>query len=628
MISTGIFRQEFEPLNMIHIRRFGLLLTLSLFFHFLQGQSFPLIQNVQGRNITTLNGTWHYIIDPYETGYYDYRYMPYDADPDRKNSEAAYYNHAKPKNKQDRIEYDFDASPTLLIPGDWNSQDPKLLYYEGTIWLKTSFDLDKSRPENRVFIHFGAVNYIAEVYLNGEKLGVHTGGFTPFNFEVTDVVKPRENFLIVKVDNTRSREGVPTLNTDWWNYGGITRDVTLIETDPVFIVDYKLNLVRDTKNEIEGHIAIDGSIPTRSITIAIPELNVRTTLEMTVEKEVFFRVKVDQLKLWTPEDPKLYEVILSTGEESVRDEIGFRQIEVRGRDILLNGNPVFLRGISMHEENPMRGARAFSETDALTAIHWARELNCNFIRLAHYPHNENIVRLADRLGILLWEENPVYWTIDFQNKATLENAKNQLREMISRDKNRASVIIWSMANETPESAARNEFLRSLIQLARKSDGTRLISAALQHRSENGINILDDAIMQFVDIVSFNQYIGWYGGTPDQIPGVKWHFDQAKPVIISEFGAGALAGFHGEKDERWTEEYQAYLYEKTIEMMKNMPELRGVSPWILADFRSPKRNLPIIQDGWNRKGLISNNGQKKKAFYVLQNYYREVEEATR
>lgn len=235
-----------------------------------------------------------------------------------------------------------------------------------------------------------------------------------------------------------------------------------------------------------------------------------------------------------------------------------------------------------------------------------------------------MVRLADQMGILVWEENPVYWTISWDNDATYQNAENQLAELIRRDKNRASVIIWSMANETPTSDSRNSFLGRLASYARGADGTRLISAALEQRNLNGehfIRTIDDPFADVVDILSFNQYIGWYDGLPDKCDKISWVIEQDKPIIISEFGAGAKYGVHGDHYERWTEEYQEHLYIQTLSMLDKIDALQGISPWILIDFRSPRRVLPGIQDGWNRKGLMSEKGEKKKAFFVLQDYYR-------
>jgi beta-glucuronidase len=298
-------------------------------------------------------------------------------------------------------------------------------------------------------------------------------------------------------------------------------------------------------------------------------------------------------------------------------------IQTTGAAILVNGAAIFLKGISIHEESPIRGGRGHSIEDAKQLLTWAQELGCNYVRLAHYPHNEHMLRLADQMGILVWEENPVYWTISWENEQTFLNAKNQLAEVIDRDKNRASVIIWSMANETPTSAARNSFLTRLATYTREKDPTRLISAALEQSDYRGnplVRTISDPFAEVVDILSFNQYIGWYDGGIEKCQTISWKIDANKPVLISEFGAGAKFGLHGEKDARWTEEYQEYLYQETLKMIDQIEQLKGVSPWILVDFRSPRRVLPEIQDGWNRKGLISEDGRKKKAFSVLKNYY--------
>ncbi len=597
---------------------------LLLAFLFLSFTSFSqdLLINTHNRNTTTLNGTWHYIVDPYETGYYNYRYEPYDQL--EKKSNSAFFNNYHTDNKMELVEYDFDKSPTLTVPGDWNTQDDKLFYYEGTIWYKRSFDYKLSKEDNRLFLYFGAINYKAEVYLNGTKLGVHEGGFTPFNFEVTSVVKPKDNYLVVKVDNKRFKEAIPTINTDWWNYGGITRDVKLIEEPTTFIQDYSLQLKKGSKIIINGTIKLNNAKANEIITISIPELKINNSFSTDDKGNIRFEFKSKKIKYWSPSSPKLYDVYIKTAQQTLKDEIGFRTIETVGPDILLNGKSIFLRGICIHEENAMRGARAYNEADALVALTSAKELGCNYVRLAHYPHNEHIVKLADKIGLMVWDEIPVYWTVDFTNDKVLQKAKNQLAEMITRDKNRASVIIWSMANETPVSEPRNVFLKELIKHTKSMDTTRLISAALEKHYKDGINVVDDEIGQYMDIVAFNQYAGWYGGSLEDAPNEKWSIKYNKPVVISEFGGGALQGLHGTKKERWTEEYQEYLYHQNLKMIEKIPNIRGTSPWILNDFRSPKRVLPIIQDGWNRKGLISNHGIKKKAFFTVKEFYKKME----
>jgi beta-glucuronidase len=462
------------------------------------------------------------------------------------------------------------------------------------------------------------------VYFNGEKLGRHEGGFTPFNFEITKLVRDTGNFLVVKVDNKRRLDAVPTVITDWWNYGGITREVKLIETPVNFVNDYMVQLQRGSRDHVTGWVKLSGDKLNQKITVRIPEAGVSKSF--TTDGSGFAKIDFHaDLKLWSPEDPKLYEVFVEAETDRVRDLIGFRSIETRGTDILLNGRPIFLRGVCIHEEAPLRGGRAYSREDAVTLLSWAKDLGANFVRLAHYPHNEFIVREADRMGIMVWSEIPVYWTIQWENPATLENARNQLSEVIARDKNRAAIVIWSMANETPLSDARLSFLRNLISHARSLDPTRLISAAMErHYTDAKTQMIDDPLGEFLDVLGCNEYVGWYDGLPEKADGLEWKSKYQKPLVMSEFGGAAQFGNHGDALTRWTEEYQENVYEHQIAMLKRIPFLRGTSPWILMDFRSPRRPLPGIQDYWNRKGLISDRGEKKKAFYVMQRWYRELQ----
>ncbi|WP_297761203.1 glycoside hydrolase family 2 protein [uncultured Muriicola sp.] len=582
----------------------------------------PLLINAYHRTTHSLNGNWKYIVDPYENGFYNYRLEAFEDQKDP--GKNAFFTNSKPSNKSELVEYDFDLSDSILVPGDWNTQKEKLFYYEGTVWYKKSFDYRKTDATNRVFVYFEASNYQTDVYFNGTKLGRHVGGFTPFNYEVTHLLKDQDNFLVVKVDNKRIKEGVPTLNTDWWNYGGLTRDVKLIETGATFIKDYFLHLATENPKEINGFVQLDGAVSgEHPIRLRIPELSIDTTFITNKTGKANITLTSDKIVYWSLKDPKLYQLRFSSREDTLTDQIGFRTISTKDDDILLNGEPVFLKGISIHEESPIRGGRGNSVEDARQLLSWAKELGCNFVRLAHYPHNEHMVRLADEMGILVWKENPVYWTISWDNPDTYQNAANQLTELIARDKNRASVIIWSMANETPTSESRNLFLSNLAELARSLDPTRLISAALEQSAYQGdpnVRTIHDDFAEVVDVLSFNQYIGWYDGLPEKAQNISWVIEQNKPVLISEFGGGAKQGLHGDKYTRWTEEYQEYLYQETLKMLSSIKQLRGMSPWILVDFRSPRRMLPEIQDGWNRKGLISEEGKKKKAFFVLQDYY--------
>ena len=571
----------------------------------------PQLANVQARNPISLNGSWHYIVDVQEEGYYDYRMNP---------TRSGFFRNAKPRRPEDLIEYDFDKAPTMQVPGDWNTQDPRLFFYEGTVWFEREFEWHPDLDRSRTILYFGAVNYDAYVYVNGSLAGHHVGGFTPFNFDVTDLMRDGYNFVVVKVDNKRHAEDVPTQIFDWWNYGGITRDVLLIDVEPVYIENYNLQLVSLEGRRLGFSVKLNSETAGRQVTLSIPELKIKKTVTTDAKGTATIYMKAKP-QLWSPETPKLYDVVIEQGNEVIRDEVGFRKIETRGKQLLLNGKPIFLRGVSIHEEKAFGGGRANSTEDAHTLLSWAKELGCNYVRLAHYPHNEYAVREAERMGILVWSEIPVYWTIAWANPDTYANAERQLTDMIKRDQNRANIIIWSIANETPHSSERDAFLSRLAKHARSLDSTRLISMAMEVTSaSNYRNRLQDNMSEYVDVVSFNQYVGWYRDVNDASK-MTWEIPYDKPVIISEFGGGAKYGLHGEKNQRWTEEFQDNLYRENLAMLDKIEGLAGTSPWILKDFRSPRRVLNGIQDYYNRKGLFSDRGEKKKAFYVLQEWYK-------
>jgi beta-glucuronidase len=583
----------------------------------------PTLQNIYGRSHLLLDGRWNYIVDPYEAGYYNYRHQPFDQSA---SGSGGFYDDRKPKSKDDAVEYSFDGSPTLAIPGDWNSQNAKLENYEGTVWMRQQF---QSAPKEgkRYFLYFGAVNYEAHVYLNGKKVGSHKGGFTPFQFEVTGRLLNGQNTVIVKADNTRHQDDIPTLNTDWWNYGGITRDVLLAETPDTYIADYQIQLAKGDMGRIEGFVQMTGAQRAQDVTITIPEAGLKTTVHTNADGRAAISIALpkNKMRYWSPEDPKLYNVTIAAATDKLNDRIGFRTIETRGQDILLNGKSIFLRGISLHDENPLIPGRLRGEGDMRMMLQWAKDMNCNYVRLAHYPHSEEMIKLADEMGILVWAEVPVYWTISWEKPEVYANANLQLSDLVMRDKNRASVIIWSIGNETPVSEARNTFMGKLADTVRSLDHTRLVGAALEvHRTGNVVTV-EDPLAEKIDLASFNEYAGWYWASNKDMLNFSFKVNYNKPVVITEFGADALGGLHADADTRWGEEYQDQLYKNQFKMLDAIPGLRGMTPWVLVDFRSPRRPHPYYQDFWNRKGLISETGKKKLAFYTLKSYYDQKQQ---
>lgn len=570
----------------------------------------PPIQNVAVRQTTSLDGAWRAIVDPFEAGYYTYRSEP---------SPWGYFLDQKPTGPSDLVEYDFDRAETLAVPGDWNSQRERLFFYEGTVWYRRSFDYPLA-PGRRLFVHFGAVANEARVWLNGQPLGEHLGGYTPFGFEITGLVRPRGNSLVVKADNRRRADGVPGPNTDWWNYGGITREVRLVELPAAFVRDYALRLDPADPSRIDGWVELDGAAPGETVRVRLPEagLEARATTDAAGRAALALPAPP---RLWSPRDPWLYRVEIEAGADRVVDRIGFRTVTTRGADILLNGRPLYLRGVNLHEEVPGHAGRAFSAAHAERQLALARELGANFVRLAHYPHSEHVVRLADAMGLLVWAEIPVYWATEWGDPATYAAAERQLAELIARDRNRAAVIFWSVGNETPPRAQRLAFQARLAAAARRLDGTRLVTAALETSpAGDGALTVADPLAAHLDVIACNQYLGWYYGDLDAVHRQGWRLPADRPFLFSEFGADALAGLHGEPLTRWSEEFQLAVYEQQLRMFAGIPGLRGIVPWVLSDFRSPRRPLAGIQDYWNRKGLVSEKGERKAAFFLVQRHY--------
>jgi beta-glucuronidase len=565
------------------------------------------------RPAISLDGDWASIVDPYFSGLFSFHH--------EEKKDGWFLNRKAQPGDLFPTEYDFSKAPTLKVPADWNTQRESLLYYEGPVWYERDFTY-QPKEHTRVFLHIGAANYRSWFWVNGKKVCEHEGGYTSFNCEVTAIVHAGNNFVVAAVDNTRHEDGVPTLETDWWNYGGLTRSVSLIEVPETYIDQYDVHLSRTEPSVIEGWAHIENSHPGARVEVELPELGAQTAVTVDKDGRAAIHLPVQKLALWSPENPKLYKVILRAGEDKIEEQIGFRTVETRGTQILLNGKPIFLRGIAIHAEAPYRTGRANTDKDAETLLGWAKKLGCNYVRLAHYPHDESMLRAADRMGLLVWSENPVYWALQFDNPAVLAKAEQQLDEEIATSRNHASIILWSMANETPSTAARTRFIETLAARARALDSSRLITAALLVRAEGHTKIVDDPLGKTLDVIGINEYIGWYEGSPETADVTQWRIDFQKPLIVSEFGGGAKAGLHGGANERWTEEFQASIYRHQLEMLNRIAQLRGISPWILMDFRSPNRPLVGIQDEFNRKGLISEQGQKKKAFFILQKAYNE------
>ncbi len=518
-------------------------------------------------------------------------------------------------------DFSVEGGKKVQVPLCMNLVDPTWDLYAGAMWFTRDFDFVPN-PNERIFLRIGAAANEARVFLNGEFLGRHLGASTPFNVELSNI-KNGKNRLQIQVDNKPRAESVPMNHTDWFNYGGIYRDIEIITLPSVFIRDFYCGLVANGKlDTFFAEVALseeESANNNQFANFAIPALNINETIEIKNGKgriEVAFD-KNAKPELWSDVNPSLYNVCVTFGADQINDKIGFREIAVKGEKIFLNGKEIFLRGICVHEEYPNLG-KAANEGEIRQMLAHVKELNANFIRLSHYPHHEKVAELADELGILLWEEIPVYWAIDFSRKETLEDATNQLSELILRDKNRASVIIWGVGNENADTDARLNFMSLLAKTAKNLDPTRLTSAACLINRETFK--IEDRLAAHLDIIGINEYFGWYEPNLENLSLLLKNSDPKKPVIITETGADALLGKRGGKRELFTEDCQMNVYEEQLKRLSQAPYICGICPWILYDFRTQRRQNHF-QQGYNLKGLIDKDHQRKKgAFFLLADFY--------
>ena len=624
-----------------------------------------LIGWIDNREYLSLNGQWKYIVDPMNNGLPETSF--FGGFPENKTQKDGY----------ELIEYNFDQADVINVPGAWNEQKDELFFYQGSIWLfkKFNFNID---PNKLNHLYIGASNFSTKIFLNGERVGQFNSGYTAFNFDISDYLIDGENVLLVQINANLSENSVPTKKTDWWPYGGLVGDVLIVNTPKIFIENAYVQISDLQKKQLNFRAKLNLN-KNMNIKLIIDELNLQRSFTTNKNGEIDEFIKFKNIDLWSPENPKLYNVTVKIEGDEIVDQIGFREIKTKGKQIFLNGTPIKFKGISMHAEPIGEKGVAFSRAHFESLVTTSKELNINFIRAAHYPYTRHMAKVCDELGIMLWEEIPVYWNINWTNKQTKEDALNMLSNLVTRDWNRASVVVWSLGNETPFSKDRMTFMNDLKDRLGELDVSRLKSAAILSGDAQTFSKLisiiakvglekkdltakeryifeeivknvpvpvekllpfeiniNDPLANELDLIAYNEYFGWYYtsffsaqiGIRESLlreimfelmPSFIIRSEFNKPIHISEFGAGAKHSFK-KTNQVWSEEYQAKVYLKQLEMLKSNPQVQGISPWILKDFRSMMRPLNNVQDFYNRKGLIDENGNKKQSFSVLSNFY--------
>ena len=503
-------------------------------------------------------------------------------------------------------------SRTCIVPHNWCSE-PDLRYYEGTCLYQKIFDypIDDTK---RTYITFGAVNFECDVYLNGEHVAHHSGGYLEFCVEVSGLIKQKDNDLWLVVDNARHEGRIPAMIFDWWNDGGVIRDVEVYSVSDGGIDSYRL-----TTTLIDDQVVLDLSvIAGGEVEFEIADLGIKQVFSDSTT----ITIPRDKVRLYSDRDPHRYLVKLSTCGDSVSEMVGLREVKVVGQDILLNGEKVFLKGINVHEDfAPFGSAENHEAID--TVIGYCKQLGVNFIRLAHYAHSRYFMEKAEEAGILTLEEIPLYWYVNW-DKGIEDKAKAQYEEMIYRDFNRASVIIWGVGNEMSKDISNAPHIENLAKYLKSIDNSRPITYVCSSRDKVGdhyVPFMTDSMYESLDIIAVNTYGGMREDDPfDNDKHVEAYAKYGKPVIVTETGAFGVVGVRdgSEVDEL----NQADFVEKQVEKILSTDSIRGVSVWVLIDGRTPIYSLKE-STGTHFYGLIDMSGEKKQSYYSLMNIYRDT-----
>ncbi len=555
----------------------------------------------------------------------------------------------------------FAGGRPIAVPASWNDQFESMRDYLGVAWYQTRFDLPWAARPPKCILRFGSVNYLAEVWLNGDRLGSHEGGHLPFEFEVTPLLHEQNNLLVVRVDGSLASDRVPPGNVplnrldrfaevnypdgsfDFFPYCGIQRPVLLYAVPPEGLSD--LTVVTDIsgqtglvqvslKREVGQHEAGNLShTPARArLTLQGHGKSVTGVGQVNNPSHTAeFTLQAPQAALWAPGSPNLYELVVELESDGrVFDRyalpVGIRTVKVEGSQLLLNGRPVYLKGFGRHEDFPVvgRGLLPALIIKDYALMEW---VGANSFRTTHYPYSEQMMDLADRLGFLVIDETPAVGLFFAEEglERRLALCRQFTQELIARDKNHPSVIAWSLANE-PHShrPTAGPFFRDLYNLAKALDTTRPVTLV----SAVGAG---EAAFEFVDFLCLNRYYGWYS-EPGQLDlgceklsaeldalDAQFH----KPLVLSEFGADTVPGCHAEPPEMFSEEFQAELLARYIGVLRTKPFIVGEHVWNLCDFKTGQMVRRV--GGLNFKGVFTRDRRPKLAAHRLRQIWKEGSE---
>ena len=542
----------------------------------------------------------------------------------------------------------FSDSHPIAVPSSWNDQFEEGRDYLGSAWYQTEFELPWGWNEKQIILRFGSVNYLADVWLNGQSLGTHEGGHLPFEFDVTSHVKRSGNQLIVRVDGGLAFDRVPPGNVtgdpvdffpshagnypqaqfDFFPYCGIHRPVLLYAIPHTHLQDITVQTqIMGVNGKVQVHVESSTDID------GVARFHLHGHDHHSTIESVFSNgsaemdIDVSRAAFWSPSNPNLYELTIELlQDKNVIDayslKVGIRTIQIDGDSLLLNGEPIYLTGFGRHEDFPVVG-RGYLPALIVKDYALMQWIGANSFRTSHYPYSEQMLDLADQLGFLVIDETPAVGLYFREDGLEKRNGlcRQVVHEIIARDKNHPSVILWSLANE-PHSTEPNAhpFFRQLYEEAKALDPTRPVTLV----SFIGA---DEQAFEFCDIVCLNRYLGWYtlGGRLDEAISLlsteldALHKKFNKPILLAEFGADALSGHHAQPPEMFSEEYQAELLIRYIELLRNKPYVIGEHVWNMCDFKTSQGVTRV--GGLNHKGVFTRDRRPKLAAHRLRELWR-------
>ena len=531
---------------------------------------------------------------------------------------------------------------SIAVPGSWNEQFEDTRDYMGTVWYECKTFIPKSWNGQNIFIRVGSANYAAKIWINGTPVGIHEGGHLPFAFNVNNYVKfNAENRITISVENFLKTARVPPggdgipggtgiwskypkANFDFFPYGGLERAVWLLTTPKESIQDISvLTNIKNKDGEVVVTVQKTGNIKKGVATLTGTGKNYTIGFNFLGDKATV-SIKVPDAHFWNTTDPYLYNLNVSLDDD--RDQynlnVGIRTITVTDKQILLNGQPIQLKGFNKHEDFAIFG-RGTAQPVMIKDCDLMKWTGANALRTSHYPDDEEQINLADKEGILVMDEIPAvglyFEGVDLPARQAA--CKKYIEELVARDKNHPSVIIWSLANEPSSDRSKAsleasvESFKELLVLTKKLDNRPAVIVGAAGAPLEWLALSD--------IVCINRYYGWYSNTGDIKTGatqLSKELDDLyqklkKPILITEFGADAQAGMHATPSEMFTEEYQTEFIKAYLDVAATKDFVAGNYVWVFADFKTSQGVVRF--GGLNLKGVFTRDRKPKQAAYYLK-----------